>query len=166
PCGYFSDPRHPCTCTYSQIQRYRSRLSGPLLDRIDIHVEVPTVPYKELMTDARAETSAAIANRVAKAREVQSQRFARTKIFCNAQMNGRHMKAFCKVDPSCSRLLEAAVDKLGLSARGYKRILKIARTIADMEGIVDIQATQVSEAIQYRTLDRKGQLPVQAGLFM
>ncbi|SHI57733.1 magnesium chelatase family protein [Desulfatibacillum alkenivorans DSM 16219] len=166
PCGYFSDPRHPCTCTYAQIQRYRSRLSGPLLDRIDIHVEVPTVPYKELMTDANAEKSSDIAARVSAAREVQSRRFSRTKIFCNAQMNGRHMKAYCKVDPSCSSLLEAAVDKLGLSARGYKRILKIARTIADMEGVQDIQASHVSEAIQYRTLDRKGQLPVQAGLFM
>ena len=89
------------------------------------------MPYKELMTDANAENSTSIAARVSKAREIQYQRFSRTKIFCNAQMNGRHMKAYCKVDPSCSRLLEAAVDKLGLSARGYKRILKIARTIAD-----------------------------------
>lgn len=165
-CGYFSDPRHACKCSFSQIQRYRARISGPLLDRIDIHVEVPTVPYKDLMKDAAAEASVKIRERVTKAREVQSKRFARAKIFSNAQMGGRHMKNHCKVDETCSRLLEAAVDKLGLSARGYKRILKIARTIADLDGRPDIGPAQISEAIQYRTLDRTGQLPVQTRLMI
>lgn len=154
PCGYFSDPRHACTCTFSQIQRYRSRVSGPLLDRMDIHVEVPAVPYKDLLVDAKAEPSQAIRQRVANARQRQSERFSRAKIHCNAQMSGRHMKTHCKVDSASQRLLEAAVDKLGLSARGYKKILKIARTIADMDGQPEIMTQHISEAIQYRTLDR------------
>ncbi|MBT8366498.1 MAG: ATP-binding protein, partial [Deltaproteobacteria bacterium] len=154
PCGYFSDPKHACRCTYPQIHRYRSKISGPLLDRIDIHVEVPAVPYKDLMRESNAEPSADIRNRVADARAIQSQRFIRTKIYCNAQMSSRHIKKHCKIDNASRGLLESAIDKLGLSARAFNRILKIARTIGDLEAEPQIQVDHISEAIQYRNLDR------------
>jgi len=154
PCGYFSDPKHECRCTYPQIHRYRSKISGPLMDRIDIHVEVPAVPYKELMGDTQAESSEDIRKRVTAARAIQSERFKRTKIYCNAQMSNRHIKKHCKIDEDSYNLLESAIDKLGLSARAYNRILKISRTIADLEGEPDIQTDHISEAIQYRSLDR------------
>ncbi|MDX1707572.1 MAG: ATP-binding protein, partial [Desulfobacterales bacterium] len=154
PCGYLSDPKHECRCTPHQIHRYRSKISGPLLDRIDMHVEVPAVPYKDLMQDHAAEPSETIRQRVANARQIQAQRLSRTKIFCNAQMSSRHIKRHCRVDAASCRLLESAIDKLGLSARAYNRILKIARTIADLEPSTDINAAHVSEAIQYRNLDR------------
>ena len=154
PCGYLADPKHECSCTHNQIQRYRTKISGPLLDRIDIHVEVPAVPYKELMSDADAESSVEIRKRVVRTRDIQTRRFSRTKIFCNAQMSSRHIKKHCKIDKASSNLLETAIEKLGLSARAYNRILKIARTIADLEGKSDIQVDQISEAIQYRSLDR------------
>ena len=157
PCGYLSDPKHPCRCSYQQIHRYRSKISGPLLDRIDIHVEVPAVPYKDLMKEAYAEPSKDIRQRVAAARAIQSQRFGRTKIYCNAQMGSRHIKTQCKIDETSRSLLESAIDKLGLSARAFNRILKIARTIADLEDKPDIQVDHLSEAIQYRSLDRAGQ---------
>ena len=154
PCGYFSDPKHECRCSFHQIQRYRSKISGPLLDRIDIHIDVPAVPYKDLMGESNAEPSHAIRKRVESARNVQSQRFARTKIYCNAQMGSRHIKNHCQIDEASHRLLEAAIDKLGLSARAHNRILKIGRTIADMAGKPAIQADHISEAVQYRSLDR------------
>jgi magnesium chelatase family protein len=154
PCGYFSDPKHECRCSFRQIHRYRSKISGPLLDRIDIHVEVPAVPYKDLMGESRAESSEQISNRVETARIIQSKRFARTKIYCNAQMGSRHIKKHCQIDEASSKLLETAIDKLGLSARAYNRILKIARTIADLVGETDIQVDHISEAVQYRSLDR------------
>lgn len=154
PCGYFSDPKHECRCSVYQIQRYRSKISGPLLDRMDIHVEVPAVPYKDLMADCSAEPSADIKDRVTVARDVQSQRFKRAKIYCNAQMSSRHIKKHCRIDNASHRLLETAIDKLGLSARAYNRILKIARTIADLAECADLGVEHVSEAIQYRTLDR------------
>jgi magnesium chelatase family protein len=154
PCGYFSDAKHECRCTHQQIRRYRSKISGPLLDRIDMHVDVPAVPYKDLLQDHVAEGSEIIRKRVANAREIQSQRLSRTKIFCNAQMSSRHIKKHCKVDDASCRLLESAIDKLGLSARAYNRILKIARTIADLEKSADISVAHISEAIQYRNLDR------------
>jgi len=154
PCGYFSDPKHECRCTYPQILRYRSKISGPLLDRIDIHVEVPAVSYKDLMGESDAELSADIRARVTKARYHQHERLKRTKIYCNAQMINRHIKKHCKIDEASAVLLESAIDKLGLSARAYNRILKIARTIADLEGEPDIQVDHISEAVQYRNLDR------------
>lgn len=154
PCGYFSDPKHECRCTYQQIHRYRSKISGPLFDRIDIHVEVPAVPHRDLMGGTATEPSKEIRKRVAAARSVQSERFKRTKIYCNAQMINRHIKKHCQIDEPSGNLLEHAIDKLGLSARAYNRILKIARTIADLEGEPDIQVDHISEAIQYRTLDR------------
>lgn len=154
PCGYQGDPRHDCACSAHQISRYRSRISGPLMDRIDIQMEVPAVAYKDLVGTAVVEPSAVIRDRVSKARDVQTQRLARTKIHCNAQMASRHIRKWCQVDAQSARLLEMAVDQLGLSARAYNRVLKIARTIADLEGEQAIAAHHVSEAIQYRTLDR------------
>jgi magnesium chelatase family protein len=154
PCGYLSDPGHPCTCSPPQIERYRSRISGPLLDRIDIHVEVPAVPYRDLMSEGGAEPSVKIRARVAAAREVQLARFRNTRIYANAQMNTRQMKVHCRVEGRAEKLLETAVDKLGLSARGYKRVLKIARTIADLAGSEGIGPEHVSEAVQYRSMDR------------
>lgn len=154
PCGYLSDPKHECRCTHNQINRYRSKISGPLLDRIDIHVEVPAVLYRDLVKDSSAEPSDGIRERVTNAREIQLRRFARTKIRTNTQMSSRHIKQHCKIDQASSALFETAIDKLGLSARAYNRILKIARTIADIEGSTDILLDHVSEAIQYRSLDR------------
>ncbi|MBW1696515.1 MAG: YifB family Mg chelatase-like AAA ATPase [Deltaproteobacteria bacterium] len=154
PCGYYSDPKHACTCSFGQIHRYRSKISGPLMDRIDIHVEVPAVPYKDLRKEGVAESSESIRSRVTAARRVQAKRFAKTKIHCNAQMGSRHIKKHCQVDDASAELLESAIDKLGLSARAYNRILKIARTISDLEGAADIQSSHIAEAIQYRNLDR------------
>jgi magnesium chelatase family protein len=157
PCGYFADPKHTCRCTYQQIHRYRSKISGPLLDRIDIHVEVPAVPYNDLMQESDAEPSETIRRRVSAARDIQSRRFARSKIYSNAQMNSRQIKTHCKIDRTSRNLLESAIDKLGLSARAFNRVLKIARTIADLAGAPDIRVDHISEAIQYRNLDRGSQ---------
>ena len=157
PCGYLSDPKHECRCTYSQIHRYRSKISGPLLDRIDIHVEVPAVPFRDLKGEIKTESSVEIRTRVLMAREIQSARFSRTKIYCNAKMSSRHIKKHCHIGDASINLLESATDKLGLSARAYNRILKIARTIADLEKEPDIKVDHISEAIQYRNLDRGGQ---------
>lgn len=154
PCGYFSDPNHECTCTYTRIYRYRSKVSGPLMDRIDIHVDVPAVRYKDLAGEDNAETSADIRSRVNLARAMQCERLKRAKIYCNAQMNNRQIRKYCPVGRESHRLLEMAIDKLGLSARAFNRILKIARTIADLEGVADVSVHHVSEAIQYRSLDR------------
>lgn len=154
PCGYHGDPKHECNCTHQQIVRYRSKISGPLLDRIDIHVEVPAVPYRDLMGKVPAEPSAHIRKRVSASRKIQSRRFAKTQIYCNAQMGSRHIKKYCDIDDASEKLLETAVDKLGLSARAYNRVLKIARTIADLDGDLDIRVNHISEAIQYRSLDR------------
>lgn len=157
PCGYLTDSKHECRCTYQQIHRYRAKISGPLLDRIDIHVEVPAVRYKDMRASGSAESSEDIRRRVCEARKIQNGRFGRAKIFCNAQMNSRHIKAHCSVNEECGELLESAIDKLGLSARAYNRILKIARTIADLENKSDIRSSHVGEAIQYRSLDRAKQ---------
>ena len=154
PCGFYGDPQKDCTCSTLQIQRYRARISGPLLDRIDIQVEVPGVRYKELADQSTGEPSAVIRARVDHARDVQLARFHGRKIFCNAQMSARDLKRFCKVDPAAEKLLETAMTKLGLSARAYTRILKVSRTIADLDGLPEITAAQVAEAIQYRSLDR------------
>ncbi len=154
PCGYFGDSRHQCSCTSGQIHRYRARLSGPLVDRIDIHLEVPAVPYRELSDEHSGEHSDAIRERVAGARETQLERFARDRIYANGQMKTRHIKKCCNLRPEAKDLLETAIERLGLSARAYTRILKLSRTIADMEGAGDIAAHHVSEAVQYRTLDR------------
>ncbi|MGO9266826.1 MAG: YifB family Mg chelatase-like AAA ATPase [Candidatus Binataceae bacterium] len=154
PCGFFTDTQHECTCSPIIIQRYRSRISGPLLDRIDIHVEVPAVKYRELTDRAPGETSATIRERVNRARDRQLARFRGTTYYCNAQMGARELHAHCQVEAGGERLLELAINRLGLSARAYTRILKVARTIADLDEGGPIQAHHLSEAIQYRSLDR------------
>jgi magnesium chelatase family protein len=154
PCGFYTDPNRECTCTLPQILRYRAKISGPLMDRIDIHVEVPAVKYRDLTGDASGEDSETIKGRVNRARDVQRRRFGGKKIYCNAQMTPRHLKKYCEIGESSRTLMEQAVDKLGLSARAYTRILKIARTIADLEGVETITTAHISEAIQYRSLDR------------
>ncbi|WP_298266828.1 YifB family Mg chelatase-like AAA ATPase [Geobacter sp.] len=155
PCGYLGDPLHPCSCTPLMVQRYRSRISGPLLDRIDIHIEVPAVKYRELADGREGESSGAIGSRVEQAREVQRERFRGSRVHSNAQMTPRFIKKYCEPEAAGSRLLELVTDRLGLSARSYSRILKVARTIADLEGSEGIRENHISEAIQYRSLDRK-----------
>lgn len=155
PCGYFGDPYHECRCTPKQIQNYISRISGPLLDRIDIQVDVPTVKYRELAGTTTGETSESIRKRVQKAREMQQQRFEDTKIYCNASMSTKQVGEYCKINSDAQGLLKAAITQLGMSARAYHRILKMSRTIADLATNESIEVEHVSEAIQYRSLDRK-----------
>ena len=131
-----------------------AKISGPLLDRIDIHIEVPPLSYQELTDRQPAEKSVHIRERVNRARGLQQERFSRSKIFCNAQMDTRQLRSHCKIQPDSHSLLERAINKLGLSARAYTRILKVARTIADLEAQAEISAGHISEAIQYRSLDR------------
>jgi magnesium chelatase family protein len=155
PCGFFTDPAHACVCTPLQIQRYRARVSGPLLDRIDIHVEVPAVPFRDLSVEHAREDSTTIRTRVGRARVLQQQRYKNDGIYCNAQLRPRQLKKYCVLDENGRKLIELAMNKLGLSARAYNRILKVARTIADLEAKERIEPSHVSEAIQYRTLDRR-----------
>jgi magnesium chelatase family protein len=157
PCGYYGAniPNHECTCEMGAISRYRNRISGPLLDRIDIHVEVPTVQYKDLSALPTGDTSATIRSRVNKARATQHNRFEKLGIFNNSQMNSKMLRKFCILDDNSHALLQNAIDKMGYSARVFDRILKVARTIADLEGMESIHSDHISEAIQYRTLDRK-----------
>jgi len=154
PCGYLGDPNHDCRCSSQQIHRYRSKISGPLMDRIDIHVDVPAVSYKELKNEAQSESSEVIRKRVADARFIQAKRFKDEKIYCNAQMSQKLLQQHCQLDDSSYKLLETASDKLGLSARAFHRIIKIARTIADLDQMDSIQPQHIAEAIQYRSLDR------------
>jgi magnesium chelatase family protein len=154
PCGYLGDTRHQCSCSPFQVHRYRQRVSGPLLDRIDIHVEVPAVPYKDLSKDYCGENSEQIRRRLQGARQVQIERFKKDGIYSNAKMRSKHIKKYCVLDPEAQNIIETAMHKLGLSARAYTRILKVSRTIADLAGSDYINAEHISEAIQYRTLDR------------
>ena len=153
-CGFFNDPTRECKCTPLQIQRYVSKISGPLLDRIDIHIDVPAVRFKELSSGASGEPSAAIRERVIAARRIQLDRFQSERIFSNAQMGSRLIRKYCDIGSASKALLEKAMTRLGLSARAYDRILKVSRTLADLEGKEQIGADHISEAIQYRTLDR------------
>ena len=156
PCGYFTDPVKECTCAPPQIQRYMSKISGPLLDRIDIHIEVPAVKYRELSSTDKGETSATIRERVINARKIQYKRFENLKhIFNNGDMGSKEVRLFCKPDSAGADLLKMAMTKLGLSARAYDRILKVSRTIADLESSENILPQHISEAIQYRSLDRE-----------
>jgi magnesium chelatase family protein len=154
PCGFLGDSKHECKCSEIEIKRYRSRISGPLLDRIDIHVEAPAVPYKDLMKTEGSEPSKNIAARVMKARNIQLKRFMdeSPRFFNNAQMKNRHIKKYCIIDKDSAVLLESATDRLGLSARAYNRILKVSRTIADIEGLFNILSQNISEAIQYQSI--------------
>jgi magnesium chelatase family protein len=155
PCGWYGDPTHECTCTPYAIQRYRARVSGPILDRLDLHVEVPRVPYEDLAApDAAAEPSAAIRARVEAARNIQRERFRGTPTRTNAEMSPAELTRFCRLDKEGQALLRAAYTRLGLSARAHARILKVARTIADLAASERIEAAHVAEALQYRALDR------------
>lgn len=156
PCGYNSDPRHECTCSSVTIQRYMSKISGPLLDRIDLHIEVPSIPFEELSSPSDGENSTAIRERVQSARDVQIQRFQdNAALHSNADMQSKSIREICQIDAQSSELLKMAITNLGLSARAYDRILKVSRTIADLDGSEDIRSEHLSEAIQYRTLDRQ-----------
>ncbi|MEA3543663.1 MAG: YifB family Mg chelatase-like AAA ATPase [Thermodesulfobacteriota bacterium] len=155
PCGFLGDPQHDCTCTPPMLQRYRNRLSGPLLDRIDLHVEVPRVPHKDLTDQSPAESSVTIRERVNRARKIQSDRLAPFNLHANSQMQTRHIRRFCELDKKGDALLKQVTDKLGLSARSFTRILKLSRTIADLAGVEQIEILHLSEAIQYRGQDRK-----------
>ncbi|KIE41180.1 MULTISPECIES: YifB family Mg chelatase-like AAA ATPase [Geobacter] len=154
-CGQRGENSTGCTCTPREVHQYRSRISGPLLDRIDIHIEVPAVRYRDLADRAEGESSAEIVTRVERAREIQLERFKGTKVHCNAHMAPRQIRKFCEPDAGGHRLLEVVTEKLGFSARAYTRILKVARTIADLEGTESIREQHIAEAIQYRSLDRK-----------
>ncbi|OPZ92895.1 MAG: Competence protein ComM [candidate division TA06 bacterium ADurb.Bin417] len=156
PCGQLGNPRKACRCAPAQIQKYRSRLSGPLLDRIDLQIEVPPVTVAELSDDRRiGESSRAVRERVASARRLQRERYRSAGILNNSQLAGRRLKEFGRLEPEAESLLNAAVDKFELSARVYDRLRKVARTIADLEASGPIQSHHISEALQYRTLDRK-----------
>ena len=163
PCGHYGEnnPAHPCTCTPAQIHRYMSRISGPLLDRIDIQCDIQAVPYSTLKDAQPGESSEAMRARVIKARTIQQYRFAeynataQKPIHCNAQMTPKLVREFCQLDAQGDKMLSYAMDKMGLSARAYDRILKVARTIADLDGSETIQMQHISEAISYRSLDRE-----------
>ena len=157
PCGYLGDEQHPCTCTPTQIQRYRSRLSGPLLDRIDLHIEVPAVPYKDLKQSRGSVDSATMRDNILKAREIQSNRFKDLPFLTNSQLSGKWLNEFCQLTEKEHDFLEIAVNKLGLSARSYTRILRISRTIADLAGEEKITTAHLAEAINYRSLDRQNE---------
>ncbi len=155
PCGYWGDSRRSCICTGTQIRRYRSRISGPLLDRIDIHIEVPPVTMRELAVDREEEPSVAIRDRVVGARRIQEKRFEGRRVYANSQMPARLIKKYCVLEAVAEGMLEQAAEKFGLSPRAYHRILKVARTIADMEGLDRITEAHIAEAIQYRSLDKR-----------
>jgi magnesium chelatase family protein len=154
PCGYYGSLTRDCRCGPSNVQKYRQRISGPLLDRIDIHVEVPAVQYADIASINPGEASEAIRSRVQTARTVQSERFGKSKVTCNSRMVTRHLKAHCQLDEAGQEMIKMAMTELNFSARAYDRILKVARTIADLDASQSIQSNHISEAIQYRTLDR------------
>jgi magnesium chelatase family protein len=155
PCGYFGHPGRKCSCSAKQMHGYLSRVSGPLLDRIDIHAEVLPVDYTQLASREKAESSASIRERVALARERQLKRYAGTEIVCNAGVTPAMLREVCRMEPAAETMLKAAFERLGLSARGYDRVLKVARTIADLDGAEIIQTPHISQAVQFRSLDRK-----------
>ena len=157
PCGYYNHPEKECTCPPGAVQKYLNKISGPLLDRIDLHVEVTPVPFSELSKTENSETSSVIRERVIAAREIQEQRYKEVEgIYANAQMSSKQLKEICVISQAGQTLLKAAMDKLNLSARAYDRILKVSRTIADLAQSNDIKIEHLAEAIQYRSLDREG----------
>ena len=155
PCGYYGHPTRPCTCSETAVARYLGRVSGPLLDRIDLHIEVPPVDFRDLSNTAKEESSASIKVRVDAARDIQNKRFANTGITCNAQIPPEMLHEVCRTAPAADALLKNAFEKFGLSARAYDRVLKVSRTIADLDNSRDIEARHAAEAVRYRTLDRK-----------
>ena len=155
PCGYRNDPRRECHCNIPQIERYMAKISGPLLDRIDLHIEVPAVPFNELSASADGTDSRSMREKVTKARQRQAERFEASATRTNAQMSSRELRQICKVDGPCQKMLEQSVDQLGLSARAHDKVLRVARTIADVDGAAEINIEHVSEAINYRMLDRQ-----------
>lgn len=155
PCGNLGSAVKECSCTSVQVAKYLSKISGPLLDRIDIHIEVDNVTYSDISSTDVGESSADVKKRVDAARKVQVERYSGTGIYCNGSMNGRMLKKYCALDEACNKMLESAFSKLGFSARGYSRVLKVARTIADLAGSEEIKTAHVAEAIQYRAMDRK-----------
>lgn len=159
PSGFFNDPNSPSTSSPNEMQRYLSKISGPLLDRIDIHIEVTPVPFEKLSDSRKAESSVTIRTRVTQAREIQSRRFETiASVNYNAQMSTKLIREFCALDEVSLQLLKTAMERLNLSARAYDRILKVSRTIADLENSEKVQASHIAEAIQYRSLDREGWL--------
>jgi magnesium chelatase family protein len=150
PCGYYGDSQKPCTCAHSVVTKYQKRISGPMLDRIDIHIEVPRVDYEKLSSDRLGESSASIRERVQAARERQRVRFEGSDIVCSSDMRVAEVRKFCKLDEAGDSLVRAAMSQLNLSARGYHRVLKLARTIADLAGSEQIQSVHLAEALQYR----------------
>jgi magnesium chelatase family protein len=154
PCGYRNDPRRDCHCTVPQIERYMSKISGPLLDRIDIHIEVPAVPFRELSARTPGTSSAQMRESVVAARAIQARRFAGTATRHNGQMTHRQIRAYCELDEAGTNLLRATMLELGLSARAHDKVLRLARTIADLDTSDAIRPPHVSEAINYRMLDR------------
>jgi magnesium chelatase family protein len=154
PCGHYGDPKKECRCTEIQVQRYMAKVSGPLLDRIDLHIEVPHVPYDELSSERTGPSSEGVREKVIAARKIQQTRFAGSSTHSNAAMNEKQLQEYCKSDKEGGALLKNAVDALGFSARSYGRILKVARTIADLEAEQTITSAHIGEAIQYRNLDR------------
>lgn len=155
PCGYYGSSEKECTCSEKSISKYMNKISGPLLDRIDIQIEVSPVKYTNLQSNKKQESSAQIKQRVDKARQIQRKRYKEYNIFSNSELTPSLIEKFCKLNTESEKLLQIAFERLGLSARAYTRILKVARTIADLEGTNEIETRHVSEAIQYRSLDRK-----------
>ena len=155
PCRYYNHPKIECSCGAGNVQKYLSRISGPLFDRIDIHMEVIPVPFKDLNDARLSEKSETIRTRVIEARQIQEKRFEGIKgVYCNAQMNAKQLRTICLLDDSCNAILKNAMEKLGLSARAFDRILKVSRTIADLDKSTDIRSDHLAEAINYRSLDR------------
>ena len=154
PCGYHGHPTRPCTCSSGVAQRYLNRVSGPLIDRLDIHINVPPVDFENLSGTNKSESSAEIKKRVEKAREIQYQRFEGTTITCNAKMDAASTRKYCKMTESALMILKTAFERLSLSARAYDKVLRIARTIADLENSEIIETHHITEAIQYRSFDR------------
>ena len=155
PCGYYGHPTRECTCRDGAAAKYLSKISGPLLDRIDIHIEVPPVDFEKLADEHRGEPSSEIKKRVEAARRIQQNRLSGTSANCNAQMNAAMTREFCKASDAAMKMLQVAFDRLGLSARAYDKILRVARTVADLDNSPTIEASHIAEAIQYRSLDRK-----------